>query len=1360
VIGGSAVNHDGRSSSFTAPNGAAQAAAIRDALADAGLSARDIDYVEAHGTGTSLGDPIELDALAEVFADREQPLLVGSVKAAIGHTEAAAGVTSIIKAVLCLGSGALPPQANFSRRNPYARSDAPIAVADAGSRLPDGHRRVGVSAFGASGTNAHVVLEAADLEVPERGDGPPRLLLSAATAPALERLRRRIIAHLAAGDVAFVDTCYTAYVGRARLAYWLLAESAAELATAPIMTGSAPELAIPRGRRITLPLTPFERQRHWLEDVAPAVVARGPLLGEAHRSARSGEEVREGRLDAGLPWLRDHLIDGMPLLPAAAFLAMTADCGICALADVEYKRPLAVLDAGTAIQLVRDRDGDIALYADGTEGWSEIAGARAAAECPPKPFTERPGPQAELIDGERFAAELAGCGFAFGLAYRLVRGVRRDRTIAEAEIDAPPALDGWTDPALLDAALQTLTAILPPGDTPWLPARIARSVVGPAAPGPGRLACRARLRMIGEDRAVGDAILERAGGAVVAHLHGIELRPVAADPGPWFHDVAWRPAAMPAERPIGRWHAIGPGTASFGVSSFDETGEAPLPAAIDGIIDLRPLAATTPESCISATAALVRRAAALTHPPQLILVSRGASAAPPVLAGAPPAAAVLMGLQPVIAAEHPELRCRWLDLDPDDSAVPLAVAGKPGRYALRQGRLLAPEIVKAMQQPQGAVKLAPGPEHSFADLAMLPDIEAPPRPGEVRLQVAAAGLNFKDAMAVLGRAPDPEPGLGLECAGEVIAVGAGVDAFALGDPVFAFAPGALASRVNVPAATVLRRPYWLDEDTAASLPVAALTAWHGLCDIAAIGPETRVLVHAGAGGVGAMAVGLARALGARVFATASAGKAHAALAAGAEAVGDSRSLAFVERARRWAAPDGFDVVLNALGPQIADASAALLRPGGVFLEIGNASAPIAPTPIHHVAYDLTKPLAADAGWFAESMRRILALIESGRLRSPRRTVVPLARAGEALRALAEGSTIGKLVVRFPQPPKLRADSTYLVTGGTGAVGGALARWLADAGAGEVVLAARRAPADPDFTTVAVDVADRAAMAELLQSLPRLKGVIHAAGIVRDRALASLSEADIADATAAKIAGGANLDALTRDRRLDFFVLISSTAGSLAAPGQAAYAAANAWLDRLAAARRAAELPATAIGFGPWQGGMFARLDATSRRRIEDAGLRPMAPRRAVAAFARVLADGAVHRLVMDRVPSERAETPAEHGTHAALLAAPPGERLALLRDELARRLLALLGLPTGTRLDPQRALRDLGLDSLLSVSLRNELAAAFGLDLATTLVFDYPTVEALAAFLLPRLVEPEAPLDTLGESELAELLERELGAAS
>ncbi len=1334
VIRGSAVNHDGRSSSFTAPNGAAQAAVIRAALADAGLDPAAIDYVEAHGTGTALGDPVEMDALAEVFGDRAAPLAIGAVKASIGHAEAAAGIAGIAKLTAMLGSGRIPPQLHFRQANPHAsamqRLHVPVAVERFATPLP----RAGISAFGASGTNAHLVLEAPPAAAPPRGEGPPILLLSAATAEALEALRARMLGLLRDGAIAFEDACHTAWLGRARLRHWLLAESVQALATAPIRQGTPPDLALPRGRRVALPPTPFSPRRHWLDE-APAALAWQPPA--PRRSARSGEAVSAFRLDATAPWLADHVVEGTVLLPATAFLAFAFASGVEALADVALLRPLAVPPGGLDAQLVIARDGEVSLHADLAEGWAMTATARPGAAQGEAP----PPPTAPLEEGATFAAELAARGFAFGPLYRRIATLRRDDHLAEATLTPGQALD----PMLLDAAIQTLTALLPREDQPWLPGAIAAAWRG--APPEGPLLVRARLTSLEDGAATGDAALLREDGTVVAMLQGITLRRPAATPGAWQHDIAWRPAVEPGLPLAGRWHAIGPGATTLGTASADETGTGPLPPC-DGVIDLRPLVATDPGACLLQTAALVRDAASLPSPPQLLLVSRGASTVPPVAPGPVPAAAVLMGVTGSIAAEHPALRCRWVDLDPTEAGIPATLAGPPGRHALRHGQWLTPEPQRAPPPAEGSERIAPAPDHALTALRRLPAPTRAPGPGEVAITIEAAGLNFKDTLVALGRAEGEA--LGLEAAGIVEAVGAGVTGLTPGDAVIAFAPGLLAGRAVVPAHRLLPRPAWLPAEAAASLPVAYLTAWRGLHDLAGIAPGMRVLVHAGAGGVGAAAIALARQAGARVFATASEGKRAAAQEAGAEAVGDSRSLAFAAAARRWAGEAGFDIVLHALSPAMAEASAALLRPGGVFLEIGSAPPPPAPHPIRHIAYELEAPIAADPAWFADRMGRVLALLRDGALPLPRRSVLPMAVAEDAFQALAQGRAIGKLVLRPPQTPRIAG--TWLVTG-AGTVGTAIADWLAQQGAGRIVIASRSGAAGR-HEGVAIDIADRHTVAALLTRLPDLRGIVHAAGVVRDGLLATLSPADVAATLAAKVEGARHLDALTRERALDHFVLVSSTAGSLEAPGQAAYAGANAWLDRLAAARRAAGLPAQSIAFGPWAGGMFAALPPAQRARLEAEGFRAMTPRRAASAFGQALASGAAHRLVMDRAAPAQAAEAAD--LRAILRDAPLADRAALLQDALARRVLATLGLPPDIALQPDRALRDLGLDSLLSVSLRNELAAALGIDLPSTLLFDHPTLAALAAHLLGALGLGEPALEAMDEDELAALLAQEL----
>jgi microcystin synthetase protein McyG len=221
VLRGSALNHDGASNGFTAPNGQAQEALLRKALADAGLAPADIHYVEAHGTGTALGDPIEVHALGRVLGEgRGEPLLIGSVKTNIGHLEGAAGIAGLIKAVLALQARRLPPSLHFREPNPHIRwRDLPVeVVAEARPWTGEGPRRAGVSAFGLSGTNVHVIVEEAPAVPPappaERERSRHLLVLSARTDAALRDLAAAYAERFAEPAAVPTDICFTAATGR------------------------------------------------------------------------------------------------------------------------------------------------------------------------------------------------------------------------------------------------------------------------------------------------------------------------------------------------------------------------------------------------------------------------------------------------------------------------------------------------------------------------------------------------------------------------------------------------------------------------------------------------------------------------------------------------------------------------------------------------------------------------------------------------------------------------------------------------------------------------------------------------------------------------------------------------------------------------------------------------------------------------------------------------------------------------------------------------------------------------------------------------------------------------------------------
>ena len=358
-------------------------------------------------------------------------------------------------------------------------------------------------------------------------------------------------------------------------------------------------------------------------------------------------------------------------------------------------------------------------------------------------------------------------------------------------------------------------------------------------------------------------------------------------------------------------------------------------------------------------------------------------------------------------------------------------------------------------------------------------------------------------------------------------------------------------------------------------------------------------------------------------------------------------------------------------------------------------------------------------------------------------------------------------------PPLRAESSYLVTGGLGGLGLHVARWLVDRGARRIVLVGRR-PADDAATawirdleqrgaTIHVRTADitvraevAALFAEVTAAHPPLRGVIHAAGVIADAPLLDTrwSTADVV--MRPKVTGAWLLHEATRQIPLDFFVLFSSAAGLIGRPGQASYAAANAFMDHLAQHRAALGLPALSIAWGPWDGaGMAHRLDTIERKRLAEHGLGLLPPATAVELLGRLLgtpvpqvlaADVDWSRWTAHFPPATTSFFPAGPGGAVAvtvprldLAGLAPDERRRQLSDHIRQFAARELGfdgpLPYGDR----QPLGEVGLDSLMAVNLRNRLAASIGLRLPATLLFDHPTVAALTTFLDAQLMPESSP---------------------
>jgi len=778
--------------------------------------------------------------------------------------------------------------------------------------------------------------------------------------------------------------------------------------------------------------------------------------------------------------------------------------------------------------------------------------------------------------------------------------------------------------------------------------------------------------------------------------------------------------------------------------------------------------------------------------------------------------AALWGFGRTTINEEPALRCKLVDCDGSQEAVRalanlLATPVDEPELALRQGKLLASRLLPWARSghltvPRGADYVLAPTERGAIDNLRLTETDVPtPDEGYVQVRVEAAGLNFRDVLNVLGLYPgDPGP-IGGDFAGTVTQLGDGVTGLEVGQRVYGSMQGAFASRFNVPAQFLAPIPDGVSAVEAATIPAAALTVRLSF-DWAQLKPGDKVLIHAASGGVGLAAVQMAQQCGAEVFATASTYKRATLRRLGVKYVYDSRTTDFADQILKDTGGSGVDVVLNSLTSEgFIDATLRATAQNGRFAEIAKRDI-WTPEQMAEARSDIAYEIVAlDTVMFTEPDRirdlltevsdGLAAAVDSSRKRSSvaewtplPAEIYPLTEARAAFRRMQQARHIGKIVLQMPNALTPQADRTYLITGGLGAIGLHTAAYLAQLGAGDIVLTSRRTP-DADaqqaideiteryksrIHVLAGDVGDESEVAELLEriraELPPLAGVVHLAGVLDDALLSQQSVERFRTTLAPKAFGACHLDRLTRRDELDFFIVSSSVSSLFGSPGQANYATANALLDGLVAQRRARGLPATGVNFGPWaQGGMASSEAATAN--IGAQGLIPLDPSAALSALAEVIANGTGQATVIKAnwqraakvlgssrppildlvLPSAAGEVTGDSEMLKQLMEIPVPQRAGFVTEFLQREVqnfLRLASPPAAT----SRFL-DLGTDSLMAIELRNRLHSQFGgkFTINATAVFDYPTIGGLAEYLVGQLpdalpaaeaAQPEAVSET------------------
>jgi acyl transferase domain-containing protein/NADPH:quinone reductase-like Zn-dependent oxidoreductase len=1191
----------------------------------------------------------------------------------------------------------------------------------------------------------------------------------------------------------------------------------------------------PVPRLTDLPTYPFERTRYWLADQAPGRAGRRSTAGLPRSSVAlaGGGRMLTGSVSASRDgWLSQHVIAGATVLPAAALaewlLQAAGEVGCAALDELTLLQPVLLSGSrALTVQLLVDPPGPdgrraarVSSSADahGSE-WVHHATAVLTPERPRQVHEVGPWPPtgAEPLPVEDFYDRVAAAGYDYGPVFRGLRAVWRQGRDLLAEVRLPEAADdpgGYgIHPALLDAALQPIL-LLEPFRNGQL--QLPFGWFGVSLHAAGAAAVRVRVSPRGDLSRDGVRVaLTDAAGAPVLTAESITLRPATADrlrrvPDGLF-TVVWTPrepstglAVEAGWERIEALNADGP-VPPVAVAHLDTSGG---PAAVERALGLLQDWLAEPRWRDS----------------RLMLVTRCAVAAEdPDLGGA-----AVWGLTRSAQSEHPG-RFILADIEHDDDvtvAVRYALAAGEPQVAVRDGQALVPRLTPVREPaeltgPVGerAWRLAAGADATLDDVAAVacPEVLEPLKPDQVRIAVHAAGLNFRDVLIGLGMYPDAEAQPGSEGAGVVLDVGPGVTGLTAGDRVMGLFGGAFGPIAVADARTVIRVPDGWDLRRAAATPVAFLTAWYALVDLAGLRAGERVLVHAATGGVGMAAVQIARHLGAEVYATAGACKHSVLDGMGIDAAhrASSRDAEFAETFGAATNGHGVDVVLNSLTGDLTDASLRLLRPGGRFIDVGKTDIrdPASCPGISYVAFDLLDHAGPDrVGAMLATLAGLFA--EGGLEPLPVRTW-PLGRVREALRFMSQAHHTGKLVLDVPAGTD--PEGTVLITGGTGTIGSAVAEHLARTRqAGRLLLVSRRGPDAPgaaelesrlaqlgvEARIVAADITDPGAVRRLVTTDRNhpLTGVVHAAGTLDDAMVRSLTPGHLARVWATKAEAAHHLHEATAGLRLGMFVVFSSFAATLGTPAQANYAASNAYLDALAAHRHARGQPGLSIAWGLWAeiSGLTGRLTEADLARFGRMGIKALPTDEAIALFDAARRDGrpALVALGFDAaalagrppadLPAPLRSLASASGTPGSGAAAPgqdqedwsvrlramaPRERRKALLSLVRSNVATVLGHAGTGAVAADASFKSLGFDSLTAVELRNRLTAATGLRLHTGLVFDYPEVAVLTDHLLERLAadpvavpagDAAAPPDELAhlEDALTAAHQRDAGAVT
>ncbi|MEJ2856223.1 MULTISPECIES: SDR family NAD(P)-dependent oxidoreductase [unclassified Saccharothrix] len=1412
IVRGSAVNQDGASNGLTAPSGPAQQRVIRAALAQARLAAHQVDVVEAHGTGTTLGDPIEAQALLATYGqDRAKPLWLGSIKSNIGHTQAAAGAAAVIKVIGALRHGVLPKTLHVDKPSDQVDwTEGAVSLLTEPVEWPAGTepRRAGISSFGVSGTNAHVILEEPPAEDTAAAAAPPAAapaaagasgvvpwILSARTADALRDQAAKLADHLATHPAAPADVAAT-LAARTRFEHRAVVVGTGDDLRAGLDAVAAGEHPT-TGEALESPKVVFMfpgQGSQWagmaveLLDTSPVFAQRMAECAEAIDQFTDWSLLDVVRNAPNAPSL-DRVDVVQPVLFAVmvSLAALWRSYGVEPSAVVGHSQgeiaaaaAVGALSLEDAARVVALRSKAIAAGLAGRGGMASVAAPRADVETRIARWDDRisvaavNGPATTVVSGEPQALQelLADCE-ADGVRMRIipvdyashsahVESIKDELLTVLADVrprtaDVPlySTLTGEVGTAVLDADYwyanlrgtvrfqDAVERLLADGHTVFVEVS-AHPVLG--------MGVREILDTAGTPTALVGSLRRDEGGLqrFLTSLGEAHARGVAVD---WSRHTAGARTSLPTYAfQHQRYWLLEQSTVDAGGLGVSSVAHPLLGAAL-----------TVPERDL---VVLTGRVDLDTHPwladhavldtvllPGTALVDLAVRAGDQVGC---PVVEELTITTPLVVRGGVTLRLT-VDAPDEHGRRALGVyAQTDAEQAAGLWTRHATGVLAEGATPADHLTEWPPPGAQPVDLTDLYD------------RLAALGLNYGPTFQGLQAAWKQDDTTYAE-----VTLQGEPDTFGLHPALLDGALHALAAdigdgRPHLPfawsgvtlhaeGATALRVRFTKTDPDTASLTIAdAAGSPVATVDTLTVRPVALDALKGRTGYVDS--------LFALDWTPLKLSSPHGTMETGAGG----------HAATHTVTPT--DDVLAATTEALTTLQSWLAEP--------TDATPADATPADATPADATPADATPAGATLVVVTRpgdlagaaVQGLVRSAQAENPDRFVLLEAEdptpdqiaaalaTGEPVLALHDGELRAPRLTRVPDPTgdsPFTADSTVLVTGGTGTLGAHIARHLVtEHGVRTLVLTSRRGLdaqgarelqaelADLGATThiVACDIADRDATANLLADHP-VTAIVHTAGVMADSTVATLRPDQLETVLRPKVDAARHLDELAGD--LTAFVLFSSAAGTFGSPGQGGYAAANAALDALAARRRAHGKPAQSLAWGLWaqRSEMTAEVGSAEVNRMARTGLRELSTEDGLALFDAsvkagdallvpvpldLTATGDVPPLLRGLVRAPRRAASGNSLTRR-LAEVPAERRPEVVLDVVLTRVAAVLGYASAEQLPAGRAFKDLGFDSLTALDLRNQLSAATGLRLPATLVFDYPTPDALAAHLLDQL---------------------------